>query len=166
MAAHEVRPASRSPPPTDGDADEWVALDPLGDTGAVAARSAPSTVVRATGFHEFIAELLGKVAWVLVWPLPTRFDIQPIAASEAAAAFVEHPTTEAAGRVTDVGGPEVHTVGDCARAYREARGRAGRSSDCRSPTRSPPASARGRRPVRIAVSGRSPGRSGWAGKFD
>ena len=89
---------------------------------AVEASAVPSTIVRATQFHEFVSDLFGSVARLPVWPLPTDFRIQPIDAGEAAAAIVERATLEASGRVPPVGGPEVRTVGDLARAYRDARG--------------------------------------------
>lgn len=88
---------------------------------AVEASDVPSTIVRATQFHSFVADLLGNVALSPVWPLPTQFRSQPIDVGEAAAAIVEHAAPEASGRVPDVGGPEVRTVGELARAYRDAR---------------------------------------------
>lgn len=88
---------------------------------AVEASEVPSTVLRATQFHPFVADLLGTVARLPIWPLPTEFRIQPIDPNEVADAIVEHATPEAAGRLPDVGGPEVRTVGDLAQAYRDAR---------------------------------------------
>lgn len=89
---------------------------------AVEAADVPWTIIRLTQFHEFIDELLGLVARLPVWPLPTRWRSQPIDVGEAADAVAEVTTTEAAGRVPDVGGPEVRTIGELARAYRSARG--------------------------------------------
>lgn len=89
---------------------------------AVRTSPVPETILRLTQFHEFIDLLLGLVARLPVWPLPSTWQSQPIAADEAADAVVEHATAEAAGRVPDVGGPEVRTLGDLAAAYREARG--------------------------------------------
>lgn len=88
----------------------------------VEASSIPSTTVRITQFHGFVGLLLGTVARLPVWPLPTAFRIQPIDEGEAAEAVVEYATGEPAGRVPDVGGPEVKTVRELATAYREARG--------------------------------------------
>lgn len=89
---------------------------------SVEASAVPSTVVRETQFHPFVRQLLDWIARLPVWPLPTRFRIQPIDVGEAADAIVEHAGPEPAGRVPDVGGPEVRTVGELARAYRDARG--------------------------------------------
>lgn len=89
---------------------------------AVEAADVPWTIIRLTQFHEFIDELLGLVARLPVWPLPTRWRSQPIDVGEAADAVVEVATPEPAERVPDVGGPEVRTLGELARAYRAARG--------------------------------------------
>ena len=89
---------------------------------AVEASGVPHTILRATQFHEFVHELLGMVSRVPVWFLPTRFRVQSVAAAEVADAIVEYATPEASGRVPDVGGPAVHTLGELARSYREARG--------------------------------------------
>ncbi|MHB9285558.1 SDR family oxidoreductase [Halobacteriales archaeon Cl-PHB] len=82
----------------------------------------PSTIVRATQFHEFVAEMLEMVGKLPVWPLPTKFRLQPIAAAEAAEAVVDHASPAPGGRVPVVGGPEVRTVGELATTYRESLG--------------------------------------------
>lgn len=89
---------------------------------AVEASAVPSTVVRSTQFHPFVAYLLDLVSRLPVWPLPTDFRLQPIDAGEAADAVVEHAATDATERLVEVGGPEVRTVRDLAEGYRESRG--------------------------------------------
>ncbi|QKY20443.1 NAD(P)H-binding protein [Halolamina sp. CBA1230] len=89
---------------------------------AVEESAVPSTIVRATQFHSFVADLLDSVAKLPVWPLPTEIPLQPVAADEVAAAIVDHATPTAGGRTDPVGGPAVRSVGDLARAYRDARG--------------------------------------------
>jgi uncharacterized protein YbjT (DUF2867 family) len=89
---------------------------------AVEASAVPSTIVPATQFHSFVAGLLDAVAKLPVWPLPTRMRVQPISAGEVADVIVEHATPAAGGRTEPIGGPEVLSVGDIGRAYREARG--------------------------------------------
>jgi uncharacterized protein YbjT (DUF2867 family) len=89
---------------------------------AVEEADVPSTIVRATQFHEFVAELLGSVAKLPVWPLPTNWTLQPIAVADAADAVARHATPEASGRVPAVGGPTVHSVRELATAYREFQG--------------------------------------------
>ncbi len=81
-----------------------------------------ATVVRITQFHEFVLELCGTIERLPVWPVPSGFRVQPIAAGEAADAVVEHATVEPAGRVEPVGGPEVRTAADLVRSYREVAG--------------------------------------------
>lgn len=88
---------------------------------SIKASPVPSTILRATQFHSFVAELLGMISRLPIWPLPTEFKIQPIDAGEVASAIVDHATTEAAGRVPEIGGPEVRTLGSLVRAYRDAR---------------------------------------------
>lgn len=90
---------------------------------AIRESDVPWTIVRATQFHEFVDEVLGMVAWLPIWPLPTRFRVQPIAALEVADAIVEHADEEAIGYAPELGGPEVRTGRELAEAYRSARGR-------------------------------------------
>jgi uncharacterized protein YbjT (DUF2867 family) len=89
---------------------------------AIESSDVSHTVVRATQFHEFVDELLGMIPKSPVWPLPTTFQIQPVAVAEVAAVLVEHSTPAASGRLEPVGGPKVRSLGELARAYREARG--------------------------------------------
>jgi uncharacterized protein YbjT (DUF2867 family) len=89
---------------------------------AVEASDVDGTILRATQFHEFVHFLIGTAAKLPVWFLPTKFQVQPVAAVEVADAIVEHATLEASGRVPEVGGPEVHTLGELAKTYRAARG--------------------------------------------
>lgn len=89
---------------------------------AVASSAVPSTIVRSTQFYPFVAYLLGVVSRLPVWPLPTDFTLQPIDAGDAAEAIADHATVEAAGRVPDIGGPNVLSVRELAEAYRERRG--------------------------------------------
>jgi len=89
---------------------------------AVEASDVPSTIVRATQFHQFLDELLGALSWLPVWPLPTKMQVQPVDVGEVAGEIVEHADADDSGRVAPVGGPEVLTVGDIATTYRDARG--------------------------------------------
>lgn len=89
---------------------------------AIESSAVPSTVIRSTQFHPFVAAILYKVSRLPVWPLPTAFKVQPIDVGDAAAAIAEHATVEAAGRVPDIGGPAVMTGRELATAYRRHRG--------------------------------------------
>lgn len=89
---------------------------------AVEESHVPTTIVRATQFHTFVAELLGRVAKLPVWPLPTNIQLQPINVGEVADVIVDHATLTASSRTDPVGGPEIHSVGELARRYRTSRG--------------------------------------------
>ena len=89
---------------------------------AVVDSDVPHTVLRATQFHEFVADTFETLSWLPVWPLPTRMRLQPVAVGEVADALVACATPDASGRVPPVAGPELRTVGELARAYRDAMG--------------------------------------------
>lgn len=90
---------------------------------AIEASSVPSTIIRSTQFHPFLAAMLNMLDRWPIWPIPTRFQLQPIAASDAAEAIVEYAEPDAAGRVPDIGGPAVLSGRELAEAYRDVRGR-------------------------------------------
>ncbi|MFA1612512.1 SDR family oxidoreductase [Halobellus rubicundus] len=89
---------------------------------AVEESDVPTTIVRATQFHSFIADILDSVAKLPVWPFPTDMQLQPVDVGEVADVIADHATHLASGRVEPVGGPEICSVGDIARAYRDVRG--------------------------------------------
>jgi uncharacterized protein YbjT (DUF2867 family) len=83
----------------------------------------PWSVLRATQFHQLIlrgCELLARLPVLLV-PAATSF--QPVDAAEVAARLAELATGPPAGRVPDMGGPEICGAADLGRCYLEARGR-------------------------------------------
>ncbi len=83
----------------------------------------PWSVLRATQFHQLIlrgCEILARFPVLLV-PAATSF--QPIDAKEVATRLAELATGPPAGRVPDMGGPEICGAGDLGRRYLEARGR-------------------------------------------
>lgn len=82
----------------------------------------PTTIVRATQFHAFVAELLDVLAKLPLWPLPTGVQLQPVTVGEVADGIVDQATLTASGRTDPVGGPEVHSVRELAQAYRAVRG--------------------------------------------
>jgi uncharacterized protein YbjT (DUF2867 family) len=86
----------------------------------VLAGPVPSTVLRATQFHELAAQLLGMVKGPLV-PVP-RMRIQPIAAREVATALVGVALADPAGMAPEIAGPEQHDLPDLARRILRARG--------------------------------------------
>ncbi|MDQ1630293.1 MAG: hypothetical protein QOC80_265 [Frankiaceae bacterium] len=80
----------------------------------------PSTVLRATQFHEFAGQLLarspGPVAFV------PRMRAQPVAAREVAAALVDLAHRAPTSAVLELAGPEVHEMPDLARRWLQAQG--------------------------------------------
>jgi uncharacterized protein YbjT (DUF2867 family) len=83
----------------------------------------PWTILRSTQFHEFIFSMvrpLDRVPFVTL--IPKGWLLQPIDASEVADRLVELALGLPAGRVPDIGGPEVRTLASLTRAYLSARG--------------------------------------------
>ncbi|MFJ3502700.1 SDR family oxidoreductase [Streptomyces sp. NPDC090135] len=80
------------------------------------------TVLRTTQFHDLVVEFLRNVARVPVVPLPAGVSDQPIEVAEVAARLAELAAGEPAGRVPDMGGPEVRTLAELARTYLDAIG--------------------------------------------
>uniref|UniRef100_B8HZC2 dTDP-4-dehydrorhamnose reductase n=1 Tax=Cyanothece sp. (strain PCC 7425 / ATCC 29141) TaxID=395961 RepID=B8HZC2_CYAP4 len=81
------------------------------------------TILRATQFHEFVLMLIQSLDRLPVMLMPKGFLLQPIQASEVADRLVELALGAPAGRVADIGGPEVWTAADLARAYFKSTGR-------------------------------------------
>ncbi|QOV39669.1 SDR family oxidoreductase [Streptomyces ferrugineus] len=81
------------------------------------------TVLRATQFHDLVARVLGAMAKLPVMLLPAHVKDQPIEVAEVADRLAELAVAAPAGRVEDMGGPEVRTFDSLARAYLKATGR-------------------------------------------
>lgn len=81
------------------------------------------TVLRATQFHDLVLTVLQGMAKVPVILLPARVKDQPVDVTEVAERLAELAEGEPAGRVDDMGGPEVRTFESLARAYLKAAGR-------------------------------------------
>lgn len=82
----------------------------------------PYTILRATQFHDLIRMLLATLARIPLMPVPD-LSFQPVDVSEVADRFADLAMAEPAGRVADMGGPQVLRLTDMARAYLEATGR-------------------------------------------
>ncbi|MDT0305251.1 SDR family oxidoreductase [Streptomonospora wellingtoniae] len=83
----------------------------------------PSTILRATQFHELIDWLLGQPERLPVVPVPAGFWFQPVAADEVAGRLVDIAREGPGGRAVDMGGPEVRSVESLATSYESIRGR-------------------------------------------
>jgi uncharacterized protein YbjT (DUF2867 family) len=81
----------------------------------------PASVLRATQFHEFAAQMLDRLRLGPVAFVP-RMRTQPVAAREVGEALADLAVGPAVGRAPDLGGPEVHTVADLVGRVLRARG--------------------------------------------
>ncbi|MEU2394137.1 SDR family oxidoreductase [Streptomyces sp. NPDC007369] len=83
------------------------------------------TILRTTQFHDLVAMITDTVAKVPVVPvpLPKGVRVQPVSVAEVADRLVELAVPAPAGRVPDMGGPEVRTLVELGRAYLDATGR-------------------------------------------
>jgi uncharacterized protein YbjT (DUF2867 family) len=90
----------------------------------IEASSVPFTILRATQFHELLDErfLPPLFRLPLVALVPTELKFQVIDSGEVARRMVELVAAGASGRVADVGGPEVRTMGELATSWMRARG--------------------------------------------
>jgi uncharacterized protein YbjT (DUF2867 family) len=77
----------------------------------------PHTILRATQFHDLVLMAVRALARLPAVPVPKGLLGQPIDSREVADRMVELALSEPAGRVEDIGGPEVRTVDDVVRAY-------------------------------------------------
>ena len=81
----------------------------------------PWSILRATQFHYLIDGFLGTLLRLPVGLVPTSFRFQPIYAGDVADRMVEDASGDPAGRLPDLGGPEVFTMGELARTWLAAR---------------------------------------------
>ena len=80
----------------------------------------PASILRATQFHEFAAQLLDRVGGPIAF-VPKMLS-QPIAAREVAEALVDLALGVPAGMAPELAGPEAHQMADLVRRVRDARG--------------------------------------------
>lgn len=81
------------------------------------------TVLRATQFHDLPVMLFRTLAKLPVLLLPARVADQPIEVAEVAERLAELAQGEPAGRVEDMGGPQIRTLESLARSYLKVTGR-------------------------------------------
>ncbi|NSC22554.1 SDR family oxidoreductase [Streptomyces albus subsp. chlorinus] len=93
---------------------------------ALEASGVPWTVLRATQFHDLVAGLTTAQRRMPAVLVPSGFRFQPVEAAEVAARLAELVQGPPAGRVPDMGGPEVRTAREWAELTLRATGRTGR----------------------------------------
>lgn len=84
----------------------------------------PWTILRATQFHSLMPKLflLPAIKTPFIGLIPKAFKFQLMDEREAAVRLSELVGGDPAGRVDDIGGPEVLTLGEIARSYLKATG--------------------------------------------
>lgn len=97
-------------------------VDKVANEQAIAASGIPFTILRATQFHSFPGEILGMFGNRLFLK---GVSLQPVGVVDVAERLVELATGSPAGRVADVGGPEILDATDILRRL-QAAGRAPR----------------------------------------
>lgn len=80
-------------------------------------------MLRATQFHNLVTRLFTVQRRLPVLMVPRGVSIQPIDVRDVAANLVQLADTGPAGRVPDLGGPQVRTATDLAQTYLQASGR-------------------------------------------
>lgn len=77
----------------------------------------PWTIQRATQFHDLLVRIFGALARSPIVPVLSATSIQPVDVRDVAERLIPLVTNDAAGRVPDLGGPEVRPMADLARAW-------------------------------------------------
>lgn len=90
---------------------------------AIERSGVPYTILRITQFHSFVEEMLAALPAPPLLFLPTSVLVQSIAVREVAGILLERVSRGPAGRASDVGGPEVLSLGGMARSWIRIQGR-------------------------------------------
>ncbi|MGW0591419.1 hypothetical protein [Streptosporangium sp. NPDC002607] len=90
--------------------------------GGVGPSGLPYTILRTTQFHNLLVLMLGKPARFRVLPVPAGTNFQPVEVTEVAERLLELVLSTPAGRVPDMGGPEIVSAAEPARTYLRVTG--------------------------------------------
>jgi len=82
----------------------------------------PHTILRATQFHSLLDKFLLLAARLPVLFLPVDFKYQPLHGREMAVRLIECIVHGPAGRIADLGGPQIHAFGEIANIWLQAQG--------------------------------------------
>jgi uncharacterized protein YbjT (DUF2867 family) len=83
----------------------------------------PWTILRATQFHQLVLLVARGLARLPVVPVPAATSVQPIDAAEVADRLASLAAGPPAGRVADLGGPQIWPAAELLRACLDAAGR-------------------------------------------
>ncbi|MGW5385580.1 SDR family oxidoreductase [Nocardia sp. NPDC003963] len=83
----------------------------------------PWTILRATQFHDLIAEICEAQRRLPFLAMPAKVSFQPVDVTEVGGRLAELAAGPARERVPDLGGPQIRTATDLARAHLHATGR-------------------------------------------
>lgn len=86
----------------------------------------PYTIARITQFHtlaDILLQMCDRVRWLPFLPIPAGWQVQPIDVRDVARYLHPYILGGAAGRIPDVGGPQVLAFKDMARQWLAAQGR-------------------------------------------
>lgn len=95
----------------------------LADEQLLADSTLPWTVLRTTQFHDLAAAALRILAGPPVMLVPAGWSLQPIDVRDVGSRLAELAQGEPAGRVPDIGGPQVLPITELARHYLTAVGK-------------------------------------------
>ena len=82
----------------------------------------PHTILRATQFYDLVLMAMRFLDRLPIMVVPRGFLGRPIDAGEVAGRLVDLALAGPAGRVPDIGGPEVKTLAEAARGYLRVKG--------------------------------------------
>jgi uncharacterized protein YbjT (DUF2867 family) len=89
----------------------------------IAHAGVPSTVLRATQFHDLLVRLFGVLGRSPVLPVLAGARFQPVDVHDVADRLVELATGRPIGGIVELGGPEVRSMADLARSWAAGTGR-------------------------------------------
>ncbi|MFI6594649.1 SDR family oxidoreductase [Nonomuraea sp. NPDC050536] len=101
----------------------------------IKASGVPYTIVRATQFHEFVAQGFTLMTRFRVRVIDPGLPVQPVDVRDVAVELVSRIRGGPLGGITEYGGPEVIGAGELLETWLRARGRSGRVLRIRIPGR-------------------------------
>jgi uncharacterized protein YbjT (DUF2867 family) len=82
----------------------------------------PHSIVPSTQFYWLLDRMLGRMARLPIWPLPTKLPVQPADEGDFATYLVECVADGPGGDRQPFGGPDIMSLGELAEQYQAARG--------------------------------------------